>query len=419
MGKNIKPKKKHSKKSGWFFIIAVILFLLVYLGVSFMLIYGDSVTTYIVKNGTEEDLIYSEGYIFKDSEIVTSTEAGYIDCLKEDDEKVGKGEAVVNIYKNEVDAGLKKEILDLTQRIEALEETIKYKGSYNENNNSEQAISEEIKKIGKLSDKGNIEGIYEVKKNINTMLLRGRESDDKSDEQELENLKAQLSELTARQNEEAATVYAESSGIFISKIDGSEALMSLSDLEENGITDEKISEIEKFKPESKLITKVNAGEAIGKIVDNFKWVLAVEIPVKQSELLSEGQEVYIRFSDSGEEPVNGTITSISDKNGENVILLIESNKYSKTVYRSYKSDVQLILNTYSGIKVPQEALRVVDGKKGVYVLRGELCKFIPVDIKYSDENWVIVSENDGDEALKLYDEVIVKGKNLYDEKVIK
>ena len=102
MGKN-KKKKKSLIKSGWFFISAIILFLAVYLGVSFLLTYGSSITTVVVKKGTAEDLISCEGYIFKNSELILSPESGYIDCLKEDDEKVKKGEAVVSIYTNEID----------------------------------------------------------------------------------------------------------------------------------------------------------------------------------------------------------------------------------------------------------------------------------------------------------------------------
>ena len=419
MGKN-KKKKKSLIKSGWFFISAIILFLAVYLGVSFLLTYGSSITTVVVKKGTAEDLISCEGYFFKNSELILSPESGYIDCLKEDDEKVKKGEAVVSIYTNEIDANLKKEISDVTEKITALEKTVKYKTSIGaDENKSEQSIAEEIKKIGRLSDKGDIEEISQIKKNLNLILLRRVNKIDNADETELQILNEELSKLKAKQNEQSHTIYAQSAGIFVSKVDGTEELMSLSALEENGITHKKLQEISRFKPKTKVVTKVDEGEAVGKLVDNYKWVMVAEVPVSQSELLSVGQEIHMRFSDSDEEPVRGTIIGISGENNGKVIVRIRSNKYSKTVYRSYKSEVQLIKRTYSGIKVPQEALRIVDGKKGVYVLRGDLAKFISVEIKYSDDEWVVVAESDSEGSLKLYDEVILKGRNLYNEKVVK
>ena len=331
-----------------------------------------------------------------------------------------KGEAVVSVYKNEIDANLKGEISDTAEKIAALEKSINYKSSLSvDESKSEQSIAEEIKKIGKLSDEGNIQEIAQIKKNINTILLRRSNSDDNADETELESLKNKLSELKARQSDQSYIIYAQNAGTFVSKVDGTEELMSLDELEKNGITHKKLREISRFKPKTKVVTEVEAGEPAGKLVDNFAWVLAAEIPVSQSELINVGDEIHMRFSETDEEPVKGTITGISGEESGNVIVRIKSNKYSKTVYRSYKSDVQLIKHTYSGIKVPQEALRIVDGKKGVYVLRGNLAKFIPIDIKYSDENWVIAAENESEGSLKLYDEVILKGRNLYDEKVVK
>ena len=413
-------RKKTSEKIGWFFITVLILFLAVYLGVSFSLTYGNSLTTVIVKKGTEEDLISCDGFIFKNSALITSSAAGYIDCLRADDEKVKKGEAIVSVYKNEIDANLKKEISETSEKIAALERTVSYKTTLSsDENKAEQSIAEEIKKISRLNDEKNIQEISEVKKNINTILLRRSNQEDKSEEEELKNLRAKLTELKTRQGEQASTIYAPIAGAFISKIDGTEELMSLTELEKNGITHKKLQEISRFKPNSKVVTKVSAGEPVGKIVDTFSWVLAAEIPVTQSELLNVGDEIYIRFSDSDEQPVKGVVSGISGENDGNVIVRIKSNKYSKTVYRSYKSEVQLIKHTYSGIKVPQEALRIVDGKKGVYVLRGNIAKFIPIDIKFTDNDWVIAAENEAEGSLKLYDEVILKGRNLYNEKVVK
>ena len=419
MKKN-KKRKKHLLKGGWFFVISIILFLGVYLGVSFILTYGSSITTTVVKKGSIEDLIVSDGYIFKNSELIISPEDGYIDCLKEDDEKVKKGEAVVSIYKNEIDANLKKEIADVTEKMTALEKTVKYKTSVGaDENKSEQNIIEEIKKIGKNTDRGNIQEIAQIKKNINSILLRRTNKLDNADETELNALKTKLEELKSKQNEQSHTIYAQNAGTFVSKVDGTEELMSLSEIEKNGITHRKLREISRFKPKTKVVTKVDKGDAVGKLVDNYKWVLAAEIPFNQSELINIGDEIYMRFSDSDEEPVKGVVENMSEEDSGKVIIRIRSNKYSKTVYRTYKSQVQLIKHTYSGIKVPQEALRIVDGKKGVYVLRGDLAKFVVVDIKYSDDEWVIVSESEKSGALKMYDEVILKGRNLYNEKVVK
>jgi len=101
-----------------------------------------------------------------------------------------------------------------------------------------------------------------------------------------------------------------------------------------------------------------------------------------------------------------------------MIFIVKSNKYVKSLYQTSKTNIQLIKNTYRGIKIPQKAIRIVDDKMGVYVQRSNFAKFIPVDIKYTDDDWVIVSDAESRGGIRLYDKVILKGKNLYDQKVI-
>ena len=79
----------------------------------------------------------------------------------------------------------------------------------------------------------------------------------------------------------------------------------------------------------------------------------------------------------------------------------------------------VIKSEYSGLMVSRKALRVVDSVRGVYVVNGMQINFVPVNIIYSAEDFYICEkQTDNDGVLKLYDSVVVKGKNLYDGKII-
>lgn len=79
----------------------------------------------------------------------------------------------------------------------------------------------------------------------------------------------------------------------------------------------------------------------------------------------------------------------------------------------------VVKKEYSGLKIPKSALRVVNSKRGVYVLTGMQVKFVEVNVIYSDDDYMICEKQTEDEkVLRLYDEVIVKGKNLYDGKIV-
>ena len=91
----------------------------------------------------------------------------------------------------------------------------------------------------------------------------------------------------------------------------------------------------------------------------------------------------------------------------------------------------VVKNTYSGLRVSSKALRfkstgneAPDGTldsssvTGVYVVTGMTARFVPVNIVYSNEGYAICEASKEDGSLKLYDEIIVKGKNIYDGKII-
>jgi hypothetical protein len=83
-------------------------------------------------------------------------------------------------------------------------------------------------------------------------------------------------------------------------------------------------------------------------------------------------------------------------------------------------NAQLRLRTHRGLRVNQAALRVVDGVTGVYVVSGITAKFRPVDILYSDTDFAICAYDAANtNSLVQYDEVIVRGGDLYDGKIIR
>ena len=80
----------------------------------------------------------------------------------------------------------------------------------------------------------------------------------------------------------------------------------------------------------------------------------------------------------------------------------------------------VVTESYSGIRISNKAIRVVNGQTGVYIIQGSIVKFRPVEIIYTTETFSLCKrdENNLSEAIRLYDEVIEKGKNLYDGKYI-
>ena len=69
-------------------------------------------------------------------------------------------------------------------------------------------------------------------------------------------------------------------------------------------------------------------------------------------------------------------------------------------------------------KAPAAAVHVSDGKKGVYVLVAGQVKFRPATVLYSGKDYVILAyDAQNKDGIRLYDEIITEGKDLYNGKV--
>ena len=75
----------------------------------------------------------------------------------------------------------------------------------------------------------------------------------------------------------------------------------------------------------------------------------------------------------------------------------------------------IIVSSSEGLYVPNDARRIVDDQIGVFVKTGNAIKFKPIEVIYNGTGFVICKK---DGELRLYDEVIVKGNDLYDGKIV-
>lgn len=88
------------------------------------------------------------------------------------------------------------------------------------------------------------------------------------------------------------------------------------------------------------------------------------------------------------------------------------------VARLRKTEIEIRTDTYEGIKVPNQALHIVDGKKGVYVLIASQVKFREAEVIYNTDDYALVKyDTENEDAIHLYDKIITQGKDLENGKV--
>lgn len=361
---------------------------------------------------TASDGLKITGYIIRDEAPVKSSNEGVLHFVTPDGNRVSKGGVIADIYANESVSITVSKMDVLKSQIADIEDILSY-------NDIEAAnlelinsrINEKLRNMIFASSGGNYKDMVALSEELLSAVNRKQAAFGVATglSERLTALKTELSALTASLPAAKGKITASDSGYFVSKTDGYETVLNSKGLEK--ITPEYLG---KMAPDN------TDGSVIGKIVSDYEWYIAAVVSINDSLKYKEGQSLKLQTTvkSSPTLPVKVKKINISGKGEKAVIIFACSDMNSELA--SIRSGAMTVVNKeYSGLKVPQKALRVVKSVRGVYVLSGMQVKFVPVEIVYSKGDFMICDKkNENEKYLKLYDRVVVKGKNLYDGKIV-
>ena len=352
------------------------------------------------------------GLIIRSETLVTSSGSGVMHFVLEDGSRVAKDGVIANIYDSESASITLSKIDSVNTKIEDIEEMLSY-------NDLEAAdldminarATQSLNNLIVSSASGNYGDLPELSDELLSALNRRQvamgETTDFS--AQLEQLKAEKNELSASLPAAKGTVKAAMSGYFVSKADGYETVLTCGNPE--SITPE-------------FMSSVSAAElpdgVIGKIVSDYEWYIAAEISINESLKYKEGDSLTIYTSVKSYPKLPVTVKKINiSESSSSAVVVFSCNEMNSELATMRSGPMTVVTKEYDGLRVPSAALRVVDSKRGVYVLTGMQVKFVEVNVLYKDDSYMICEKQTSDESvLRLYDEVIVKGKNLYDGKIV-
>ena len=184
----------------------------------------------------------------------------------------------------------------------------------------------------------------------------------------------------------------------------------------------------------------------GKIVSGFTWYYAGICSAKEGQKLlgTDGKPlrsgVEIRFPGQAETPLKATLQEVNiDEENDLTRFVLSCEVINGDVLRLNKANAQIIVGESTGLRIPASAVHYLkdDGSEaegqgenyipGVYVKYGNIarfCKIDPVDadhpqVQDGDHLIVLPSGTAGSVSqVRLYDEIIVSGQNLYDGKLL-
>jgi len=401
------------KKRKWIFPVLTVLMLLVFFVVQWYLINRNKIETVKANEGYINDSIVSNGIICRDETIMDNNSEGYFYYNVENGDRVSSGMLVGEVYASQNDLDKIYRVNDIETQIEKLKEAENFMSSVNVDISiTRRELSNSMSAFARDLSSENYSSIYSDMIDMSLHLNKinaamNREGDISSTIGELEKIK---SDTEGQISSPAESVYSPSSGYFVNSIDGFEEIADVKIIE-------NMSYAEGMEMLSSPVTE-SIGNVYGKIITNYKWNLCTYVTQEQAAKLYEGQKVKLSVEIEENQYQSVTVEKLVPKD-DMVLVVLKSSTISKDIVSKRITDCEILFSQYRGIKIPVEAIRFVDGQQGVYVKFSKLVQFKKVKPVYQDENYAILPiSTDEDNQVQLYDNIIVKGVNLYDGKYL-
>lgn len=443
-------------------VFVVALFLIAYVGYqAFLYFFSSSVEFETVNSYTVYDRLEVQGVAIRSEQILEQSSSGYVYYTLENGARVSKDGTIAQVFPSESDALAKKDIETVNHEIEVLE-TLQKQGSVSKTNlemlNTQLGSAQ--RDLVTMARKGDFSDMDTVSSNMlelfnRKQILVGH----------VDNFDARLSALKTKRDKLAGykdatgTITSPVTGYFVSSLDGYENTFDYDNVTSLTVDDVQKALDAKPKPDT---------TSVGKVVGNYEWYLACIVPNEKLSLFGEKMNMNVMLPFVTDDAVPVRVEKIN-RAGDKAMVLLKCSYMSEALSGVRCEQIQILLKEYTGLYVPDEALRFnKDNEPGVFVRNGTTLQFRKVKIDYHSETgkYSICDANvetaklesapvtkttqpttaDGEAPpedaepteppvtkttvakqeekedytpyLKLYDDMVVGGKNLYEGKVV-
>ncbi|RHR10788.1 hypothetical protein DWX58_05260 [Pseudoflavonifractor sp. AF19-9AC] len=409
-------------------MVALAVALAIYFGFYVFDTFNDPFSTALVYNYTVNDSAEADGLLVREEQVISSQE-GIVELTRSEGEKVGVGQTVAMVYRDSQAQDDQAALEALNQEIALLQYAATESGDVESAAKLDEEILQavvELRASAALDDYSQLEDqVLEVKSQVlkrGYTYGEGLTSEDLS--ARLQDLKNQRSALSSQSAAATTKITASQSGIFSSLVDGYETV----------VTPQNVFQLTPSSLEGLLDGDgVTSGNGLGKLICGYRWYFAATLPVDVTERMREGGTAQVRFSGDFTQDVDMTVEQIGqEENGEQVVVF-SSDKYLARTTLLRSQSVEIIFDSWSGLRIPKEALRMEtytykdeetgeekEGSRlGVYVLLGGKAEFKTVKvITEGSDYYVVEATSTTSGALRAGDEVITRATGLYDGQLL-
>ena len=407
-------EKQINKRYKYNGLLVLALFFAIYVFLQTYLVNANSVDTIKAVEGYINDSIIVQGVVCREETILTQSSGGVVDYLVKDGERVSKGGLVAKTYPSYMDI----EKLIILRNLQAVYDNILTANGYIDGNTLD--ISQTRKQLtGQLSQLSEIyatQNFNDSVEKLNALTLSLNKisvatGKTNSFQQAKTQLKDEINSIENQIRQPMASLYTPYTGYFIKSVDGFESQATVDNFLSSSYEWGQ-NLIQSYSDTTDDISQY------GKIITDYKWCICTYIDAALAEKLTIGKTVSLSLQPNANTFNKAKIKNVVDF-GDKSLIVIESTVMDEKSASLRVTDCEILYKQYTGIKIPKSAIHFVDEQMGVYVNFSNVVYFKKIAPVFEDENYVIVpKKTDENNQVKMYDSIIVKGRNLYNGKYL-
>ncbi len=364
---------------------------------------------------TVEHKISCEGIFIRDEQPIAGDASKTAEYLVSNGEKVAKGEKIAVFFDDANSLNAYHEMRAVEEEIESLKYAYTHLSGGADGTKLDSLISISMLNITEMLENGNVSATSGEYADLLQLVLR-RDGDRITNEEYQAQLSALENEKKTWQSQvgsSSSSALSPGSGYFVRYYDGMGETL----------TAESVDSLTAADVQQQLAAAEGTQareDIVGGLVQGFEWYFAAVVDEDQAALLRDRKSVTVRFPSLGNQSVSVSVYRVGKSEQGKAVAIFRSAVIDESYLSARQEDMDLIYDTYTGIKVPKEALRQVDGQWGVYCLVGGFSRFKPVEWVYQTDSYYLVKPAaSASEGLVMYDQIIVSGKDIENDKVVK
>lgn len=405
------------KSNKW--MIPVVLFLVLIVTYFVRGLFTSRIGLELLQEDKIEEVSTTQGVLIKTESVNTVTLSGATEIYVKNGDRVSNREIIAMLYSETEDESLKTELAEINKKIAAIEDSNSGSSIFiNDTMKMDAELSKYVDEVIEFTHNNKLDRLAEYKYKM-SMLAEQKavaNGEKESSVDDLSKLQARKYELERQLGRAENVVSADMPGIFIEGHDGFEEKLTMENASELTPDDIRttINEIKNGDVETD-----DDKSYTYKIVDNYSYMVAVNLDKDFIGEMKAGDSVDVRFTDFSSGETKATVVSISEADEKgNVTVVVKCDTYVSGLMGKRVVNIDFIKKSVSGYKVAIENIHTEEESVGLYIKRGAVMRFIPVNIVYSNDEYAIVSSADSNQPIKTYDEVVTSAPEFRDGRVI-